>query len=116
EDVVEPHQAAPDQRVVDLIQRANAGNLVDRTLLQMILQIAPDAVAVEHDIDAEGGEPVRGADAGAMQQLHRSDRAGAQDDFALRAGLEDLATPEQSHADAPPTLDDETDGQHLFSQ
>src|SRR5204862_7725122 len=60
--------------------------------------------------------PVRRADAGAMQQLDRSDRAGAQDDFALRAGLEDLATPEKSHADGAPILDDETVGQHLFFQ
>jgi len=82
----------------------------------MILQTAPDAVAVEHDIDAERGEPVRRADAGAMQQLDRSDRAGAQDDFALRAGLEDLATPDKSHANGAPILDDETVGQHLLFQ
>src|SRR5258708_17001167 len=82
----------------------------------MILEIAPDAVAVEHDIDAERGEPVRRANAGAVQHLGRSDRAGAQDDFALRAGLDDLAAPDKSHADGAPVLDDETLGQHLLFQ
>jgi len=75
-----------------------------------------DAVAVEHDIDAERGEPVRRADAGAMQQLDRSDRAGAQDDFALRTGLENLATADKSHANGAPVLDDETVDQHLLFQ
>src|SRR5262245_64930717 len=60
--VIESHQAAPHQRVVGLIQRAHAGYFVDRALLQMILQIASDTSAIEHDIDPERREPLGWAD------------------------------------------------------
>ncbi len=73
EGIIEPHQAAPEQIVVGLVQRADAKNLVDRALLQMVLQVAADARLVEHDIDAEWRQPVGGADAGSMQDLRRSD-------------------------------------------
>src|SRR5438477_804001 len=116
ERVVEPHQAAPDQGIVGLVQRLDAFDLVDRALLQMVLQIAPDARPIEHDIDAERGEPVRRANAGAVQQLDRSDRAGAQDDFALCAGLEDLAAPDKPYADGAPVLDNKTIRQHPLFQ
>ena len=46
-------QAAADQRMVGLVQRLGAMDLEDRALLQMVLQVASDALAVEHDIDAE---------------------------------------------------------------
>ena len=73
EGIIEPHHAAPEQIVVGLVQRADALDLVDRALLQMVLQIAPDARLVEHDIDAERRQPVGRADAGPVQHLRRSD-------------------------------------------
>ena len=73
EGVVEPHHAAPDQIVVGLIQRADALDLVDRTLLQMVLQVAPHTRFVEHHIDAERRKPIGGTDAGPVQHLRRSD-------------------------------------------
>ena len=91
EGVIEAHQAAPHQRIIGLVEGANAVDLVDRALLQMVLQIAPDALAVEHGLDPKRRQPLRRSDAGAVQHLHRSDRAGAQDHFALGAGLNDFA-------------------------
>ena len=116
EGIIEAHQAAPDQRVIGLVEGANAVDLVDRALLQMVLQIAPDALAIEHDIDAERRQPVRRPDAGAMQHLHRSDRAGAQDHFALGAGLDDLAALHEAHADRAAVLDDQAIDQHVLFQ
>ena len=63
EGIVEAHQAAPEDRIVGLVKRANAVHLVDRPLLQMVLQIAPDALPIEHGRDAERRQPFRGADA-----------------------------------------------------
>ena len=116
EGVVEPHQAAPDQRVIGLVQRADARDLVDRALLQMVLQIASDALAVEHDIDAERRQPVGRADAGAVQHLHRSDRARAQNHFALGAGLDDFTALDEAHADGAAVLDDQAIDQHVLFQ
>ena len=45
ERVVEPHQAAPEQIVIGLVQGADALDLVDRALLQMVLQIAARRLA-----------------------------------------------------------------------
>ena len=56
----------------------------------------------------------RRAEAGAMQHLHRSDRAGAKDHFALRASIDDLAAAQEPHAGGPAVLDDEAIGQHMF--
>jgi hypothetical protein len=64
----------------------HAVDLVDRALLQMILQVAADALTVEHIIDAERAAiPAAGPTPGAMQDLRRADRAGAEDDLAARA-------------------------------
>ena len=112
--IVEPHQAAPEQRVIGLVQGAHARDLVDRALLQMVLQIAADARLVEHDLDAERRQPVGGPDAGAMQHLRRSDRAGAQDHFALGAGLDHFAALHEAHADGAAVLDDQPLDQHVL--
>ena len=73
EGIIEPHQAAPEQRPVGLVEGADAFDLVDRALLQMVLQVATHALAVDDDIDAERRQPVGGADAGPVQDLRRSD-------------------------------------------
>src|SRR6202043_1656645 len=91
EGVIEAHQAAPHQRVIGLVERANAVDLVNRALLQMVLQVAPDALPVEDALDPKWRQPFRRPDTGAMQYLHGSDRAGAQDHFALGAGLDGFA-------------------------
>ncbi len=77
EGIIEAHQAAPDKRIIGLVEGADALDLIDRALLQMVLQIAPDALPVEHGLDPERRQPLRRPDAGAMQHLYRSDRAGA---------------------------------------
>ena len=82
----------------------------------MVLQIAPHALPVERDIDAERRQPVGGADAGAVQHLGRSDRAGAQDHFALGAGLDHFAALHKAHADGAAVLDDQPIDQHVLFQ
>ena len=82
----------------------------------MVLQIAPDALAIEHGLDAERGQPVRRPDAGAMQHLDRSDRAGAQDDFAAGARLDRFAALDEAHADGAAVLDDQAIDQHVLFQ
>ena len=61
-----------------------------------------------------GCQPVRRPDAGAMQHLGRSDRAGAQDHFALGAGLDGFAALHEAHADGAAVLDDQTVDQHIL--
>src|SRR6266851_4261892 len=100
--------------MISLVERANAIDLVDRALLQMILQIAPDALPVEHASDPERRQPLRRSDAGSMQHLRRSDRTGAQDHFALCAGLDDVAALNETHADGAAPLDDQAIGQHIL--
>ncbi len=105
--------AAPCQRIISLVEGANAVDLIDRALLQMVLQIAPDALPVEDDLDPERRQPVRRSDAGAMQHLNRSDRASAQDHFAAGASLDNLATLAEAHPDGAPLLDNQAIGQHV---
>src|ERR1700676_1956805 len=59
ERVVEAHQAAPRQRVIGLVQGADAFDLGDRALLQMVLQLASDALAVENGLDPKRAQPRR---------------------------------------------------------
>ena len=63
-----------------------------------------------------GASQSAGPDAGAMQHLGRSDRAGAQDHFALGAGLDDLAALDEAHADRAAVLDDQAIDQHVLFQ
>ena len=80
----------------------------------MVLQIAPDARTVEHGLDAERRQPFRRPNAGAVQHLDRSDRAGAQDHFALGAGLDGFAALDEAHADGAAVLDDQAVDQHVL--
>lgn len=114
EGVVEPHQAAAEQIVVGFVQRADAFDLVDRALLQMVLQIASHAGPVHHDVDAERREPLGRSDAGAMQDLDRADRAGGEDHLALGARLDGLAVLDEAHADGTALLDDQAVDQHML--
>ena len=112
--IVEPHQAAPEQRMIGLVQGAHAVDLVDRALLQMVLQVAarrPGASST--GVDPERRQPFRRPDAGAMQHLDRSDRAGAQDHLALGARLDDLAALHEAHAGGAAVLDDQPVDQHV---
>ena len=79
----------------------------------MVLQIAPDALAVEHGLDSERRQPVRGPDPGAMQHLDRSDRAGAQDHFAAGARLDHFAALAEAHAGGAAVLDDQAIDHHV---
>ena len=71
----------------------------------MVLQIAPDALTIEHDIDAKRRKPLRRPDAGAMQHLRRSDRAGAENDFAPGASLDRLIALYEAYTDRTAVLD-----------
>src|SRR6202011_4692644 len=93
---------------------AHAFDLIDRALLQMVLQIAPDTLAVEHGLDPKWRQPLRGPDAGAMQQLGRSDRAGAQDHFAFGARLQNFAALDKAHAGGATVFDDQPIDQHVL--
>ena len=49
-----------------------------------------------------------------MQHLYRSDRAGAQDHFALGAGLDGFAALHEAHAGGAAVLDDQAIDQHVL--
>src|SRR5579872_964175 len=100
--------------MVRLIESPHADDLVDGALLQMVLQISPDARLVQSACDAERGQPIRRPNAGAMQHLYRTDRAGAQDHFAPGPGLEDLAVSGEEDACDAAFLDQEAIDQHVF--
>ncbi len=89
-------------------------NLVDRALLQMVLQIPSDALPVEDALDPKRRQPFRRPDAGAVQHLRRADRAGAQDHLAFGAGLDDFAASGEAHAGGAAVLDDEAVDQHVL--
>src|SRR5215213_6605828 len=112
--IIEAHQPASDERIIGLVEGASALHLVDRPLLQMILQIAPDALSVEHRRDAERRKPFRRSEAGAVQHLYRSDRTGAQDYLAFGAGLDGFTALNETHTDGAPLLEDEAIDQHVF--
>src|ERR1700754_4450341 len=80
----------------------------------MVLQIAPDARTLQHGFDAQRSKPVRGPDAGAVQHLYRSDRAGAENDLAFCIGLDDLSALNKAHAGGAAVLDDEAIDQHVL--
>ena len=70
------HAARAERRMVALVERLDAVDLVDQPQLQMILQIGADAGPVEHDGDAVLAQMFGRSDAGQQQDLGRSDRAG----------------------------------------
>src|SRR5690349_23179797 len=82
----------------------------------MVLQIASHALPVEHDVDAERRQPFGRPDAGAMQHLHRADRAGAQDHFTFRASLDGLAVLHEAYADRTALLDEKPVDQYVGFQ
>src|SRR5215472_17281417 len=55
---------------------------VDR-VIDMVLQVASDLRAVEHDVNAESAKMPGRADPRAHQQLRRAERAGANDDLSV---------------------------------
>ncbi len=87
------------------VQRLHAIDLEDRTLLQMVLQVATDALQVLHDGNARFAQPIRRADTGELQDLRRAHRAGCQDDLALGPRLDEAAVLAIEHADAALALE-----------
>ena len=57
-------RAKPERRVIALVQRRDAVDLVDQAQLQVILQIAADARPVGDDRNAVFGQLLRRTDAG----------------------------------------------------
>ena len=93
------HQRPADQRVIGLVQGLDAGDLVDHPLLQMILKIAADAGAFQGDRNAQGLQPFRIADAGALQNLDRADRTRRTISLRVwRGASNDLAALLEAHA------------------
>jgi hypothetical protein len=87
EGVVEPHERAGREVPVDAVERAGAGDAVDRALLEMVLEVAADAGAIEQHRDAGFAQPVGRADAGELEELRRTDGAGAEDHLAAGGDL-----------------------------
>ena len=73
----------------------------------MVVEIAPDPRQIEGDLDAEGRELIGRADARAQQQQRRADRAGGEQDTALRSGLEGTVGTVKTGADTAPLLQDQ---------
>ncbi len=65
-----------DQRIVGLIERADAFELVDQPDLQWSCRFSPNAGLVEHDADASVATAAQPGRPGDLQQLRRLDRAG----------------------------------------
>src|ERR1700758_838269 len=74
--------------MIGFIERLDAVNPVDGPLLQVVLQIATNARPVGYNGDAKFAQPLRWPDAGKLENLGRTDRAGRQDDLAFRANLD----------------------------
>ena len=94
------HRSAPSQHEIEadaklaprrrerVVGRDRARAAEDHPRLQMILQVFADAGQRVDDADAEALQQVRRADPRQLQQLRRLERAGAQDHFAARGGLD----------------------------
>ena len=65
--------------------------LEDRANLQMVLQVGADTRQLVHGLHATGLQLRARADARQLQDLHRADRPGAEDDFAARHGFDAAA-------------------------
>src|SRR5215213_7419667 len=100
--------------MVGLIEGAGTLNLVNRSLLQMILQITPDTLSIQHRRNAELRQPFRGSYARPVQHLYRSDRARAQDYLALRARLHRFTSLHEPHPHGASLLEHEPIDQHIF--
>ena len=75
-----PIAARPTREWVLELSVRVARYLVDRALLQMVLQVAADAVAVGDDGDGVVRQPGGGANTRALQHLDAADRPRRQDD------------------------------------
>ena len=71
--IVQPHAGFSEQRIVGLVERPRARHLVDGPLLEMVLQIGPDAGTVDEGIDTGCGQDGAGPDAGPLQDLRTAD-------------------------------------------
>src|SRR5690242_509442 len=99
--------------MISLVQRAYARNLVDRALLQMVLQVAADALQVMRNVDAVLLQPITWPDAGAMQDCDRTDRAGGENDLAAGTRLDHLVSFTETHADRALAREDQSIDQHV---
>ncbi len=83
-----------DRRLVPPLQRrVQRDRLLAGVLhvhLQVVLQVLADAGQVVHQWNAEGGQQCRRAHAGALQDLRRGDRTGAQQHLAACGGVDRL--------------------------
>src|SRR5437899_12294115 len=85
--------------MIGFVQRLDAVNLEDRSLLKMILQVAAHPGPVVQRCDTELGEPVGRSDTGELQDQRRSDGAGRQDDLSFGPRLEKPAVLPELDAD-----------------
>jgi hypothetical protein len=83
---------------------------VDDRRQQVVVEVAPDAGEVGHDVDAQRAQLVGRADARGEQQAGRADRAAGDDDLAVRVGGLGPAVALVLHADAAALADDEPPG------
>ena len=69
------HARAAERRVIALVERGDAVDLVDQAELQVILQVGADAGPVGDDGDAVLAQVLRRADARQQHDLRRTDRS-----------------------------------------
>ena len=73
EQIFQPHHGAVEQRLIFAVHGFDAGNLINRPDLQMILQIRTDTGLVDHDIHAVVAQHLGRTDARQVQQMRRAD-------------------------------------------
>ena len=107
--IVQPHQAAPEQRVIGLVQRAHAARPCrSRAAADGPAGCAPTPGRSSTTCDAERRQPVGRTDAGAAAgSAVEPIEPAAQDHFAPGAGLDHLAVLQEAHADRAAVLDDQ---------
>src|SRR5262249_32641807 len=92
--VLERHRGAAEERSSAAIQSYGVLNFVDRTDLQVIVQVRADSGQVVRDRDTVLGEQRTGADARKLQDLRGTDRTGSDQYLATRANRERCVTAE----------------------
>src|ERR1700748_3611436 len=84
--------------MIRLVQCLGAKDLVDHALLQMVLQILPDAWPSQGHGDSQGLQKLRRGNAGPLQNFTRADGAPTENDLTPRPGLIDFSVTDKLNA------------------
>ena len=105
------HAGKAEARMIALVERGDAVDLVDQPQLQVILQVGADAGPVGDDVDAVLAQLRGRPDAGQQQELRRADRAGGENDFAAAARAARRAVLPPAHAGRALAVEDDAFGE-----